>query len=77
MILLDEHMTSVIHDALDADVFAIGLAEEFVGLVVVGTEFVVFAHVALLARELQGDVVFGKVGGFYLGAVLVAAGWAV
>ncbi len=58
MILLDEHVASVVHDALDADVFAVGLAEEFVGLVVVGAEFVVFAHVALLARELQRDVVF-------------------
>ncbi len=50
LILLDEHVARVVHDALHADVFAVGLAEEFVGLVVIGAEFVVFAHVPLLAR---------------------------
>lgn len=73
MILFDEVVASVFGDAFNAYVFLVGLAEELVRLVVVGTELVILADFFFLACELEGNVVFGKICGFDLGTMLVPA----
>lgn len=73
LVLLDEVVPGVFRDAFDADVFLVGLAEKFVGLVVVGAELVVLSDFFLLAGQLQRNVVFGQISRFDLRAVLVPA----
>lgn len=66
-------MSGVINYALDANIFLISLTEELERLIMFGAELIILSDLFLLTGELEGDIVFGEVGGFYLRTVFVSA----
>jgi hypothetical protein len=74
LILFDKMVACVFGDALDADVFLVGFTEEAKGLIMIWAELVILSELLFLTGQLQGDVVFCKICGLNLGAMLVATG---
>ena len=60
LILLDEPVPGVLCDALNTDIFVVGLAVKFEGFVVENTEFVAFTDLLLVAGQLEDNEIFAE-----------------
>lgn len=74
LILLDKMVSSMLGNALHTDIFLISFTEKAEGLIMIGTELVIFAYLFFLACKLKRNIVFSEISGLDLRTVLVATG---